>query len=132
MNKLLHLLIIIFLDGILTPDFYHVDLCTKPMRYQLSYPGLDQSQAWLFLPFKCWFSDPHWVRFWIKTFMCNLFVALQMIWCIKSIHCGLWPRLNDNNMYVTGGRFDRTGLFCWENNSSTYSQRNCAQKDYWT
>ena len=22
-------------------------------------------------------------------------------------------------------------LFCWENNSSTYSQRNCTQKDYW-
>ena len=22
-------------------------------------------------------------------------------------------------------------LFCWENKSSTYSQRNCTQKDYW-
>ena len=22
-------------------------------------------------------------------------------------------------------------VFCWENKSSTYSQRNCTQKDYW-
>ena len=26
----------------------------------------------------------------------------------------------------------RYPLFCWENKSSTYSQRNCTQKDYWT
>ena len=27
---------------------------------------------------------------------------------------------------------DLTQVFCWENKSSTYSQRNCTQKDYWT
>ena len=24
-----------------------------------------------------------------------------------------------------------SSMFCWENKSSTYSQRNCTQKDYW-